>query len=311
MSVERKMPTPMVPDPKAGPSLRWAILGTGWVADRFVEGLHASTSQRVVAVGSRTPGRAAEFAERHGIEHAYGSYDELVGADADVVYIATGHPDHFAHASLALQAGKHVLIEKPMTMRVTEARQLAAFARSKGLFAMEAMWTLALPRYSVVRQVLESGMLGDIIEVYANLGERMLDHHRAMDPAQGGGVMNDLGTYVMMFAGEVLPNLKVIAAHGTRHETHGSIGQFNALLTDEVAARPPSVHRRWLTLPRRRTSRAPRRRSRSRIPFSSRAPCRCGFTTRVSSCATKRMPRSRTPSSSGSRSRWRAASMPG
>lgn len=234
MSVERKMPTPMVPDPKAGPSLRWAILGTGWVADRFVEGLHASTSQRVVAVGSRTPGRAAEFAERHGIEHAYGSYDELVGADADVVYIATGHPDHFAHASLALQAGKHVLIEKPMTMRVTEARQLAAFARSKGLFAMEAMWTLALPRYSVVRQVLESGMLGDIIEVYANLGERMLDHHRAMDPAQGGGVMNDLGTYVMMFAGEVLPNLKVIAAHGTRHETHGSIGQFNALLTDEV-----------------------------------------------------------------------------
>lgn len=234
---ERVMPQPIVPDPHGGPSLRWAILGTGWIAAQFVAALQQHTNQRVVAVGSRTQARADEFAAEHGIERAYGSYADLVASDVDVVYVATGHLDHFAHASLALEAGKPVLIEKPMTPRLAEARALAAYARSKGVFAMEAVWSLALPRYSVVRQVLESGMLGEVVEVYANLGERLVDHHRAMDPAQGGGAMNDIGTYVMMFANEALPGLGVTAARGQRRAVEGvagegAIGQFHALLSD-------------------------------------------------------------------------------
>jgi predicted dehydrogenase len=232
MNSGRILPAPNVPDPMAGPSLRWAILGTGWIAARFVEALQASTNQRVVAVGSRTVARAEEFAAQHGIERAYGSYEDLVAADVDVVYVATGHLDHFAHATLALEAGKPVLIEKPMTPGLAEARALVDLARAKGLFAMEAVWSLALPRYSVVRQVLEQGLLGEVVEVSANLGERLVDHHRAMDPAQGGGAMNDIGTYVMMFANEMLPGLEVLAAHGQRHRDHGSIGQFHALLGD-------------------------------------------------------------------------------
>ncbi|EYT54607.1 oxidoreductase [Leucobacter sp. UCD-THU] len=236
---ERVMPQPVVPDPHAGPSLRWAILGTGWIAARFVEALQQHTSQRVVAVGSRTAARAEEFAARYGIERACGGYEELVASDADIVYVATGHLDHFAHASLALAAGKPVLIEKPMTPRLAEARALAAYARSRGLFAMEAVWSLALPRFSVVRQVLERGLLGDVVEVHANLGERLVGHHRAMDPAQGGGAMNDIGTYVMMFANEALPGLRVLAAHGQRcaapgAQGRGAIGQFHALLGDDA-----------------------------------------------------------------------------
>ncbi|MFV0407962.1 MAG: hypothetical protein ACK5LN_14275 [Propioniciclava sp.] len=76
---------------------------------------------------------------------------------------------------------------------MNEVDELIALARTKGLFAMEAMWTLTLPRYSVVRQVLEQDLLGQVVEVSVNLGERLLDHHRAMDPPQGGGAMNDLG----------------------------------------------------------------------------------------------------------------------
>ena len=235
---ERILPLPDVPDPRSGPSLRWAILGTGWIAARFVEALQGSTNQRIVAVGSRTRARAEAFAAEHGIESAYGSYEELVAADADVVYVATGHLDHFGHARLALEAGRPVLIEKPLTPTVAEARELVELARAKGLFAMEAVWSLALPRYSVVRQVLDSGMLGEVVEASANLGERLVDHHRAMDPAQGGGAMNDIGTYVMMFANEVLPGLRVTAAHGMRHAVPGiagpgAIGQFHALLADE------------------------------------------------------------------------------
>lgn len=248
MTTNWRMPEPQVPDPLAGPSLRWAILGTGWIANRFVESLQQHTSQQIVAVGSRTAERAQEFAAAHGMAKAYGSYEELVHADVDVVYVATGHLEHLAHASLALEAGKPVLVEKPMTPRATDTRALVALAREKGLFAMEAVWSLALPRYSVIRQVLESGMLGEIHEVYANLGERLIDHHRAMDQTQGGGVMNDIGSYTMMFASEVLSGLKVRAAHGTRGRgsvAHGAsvgtsadasaaIAQFHALLGNEV-----------------------------------------------------------------------------
>ena len=239
------LPAPQVPDPLAGPSLRWAILGTGWIADRFVEALQQNTNQRVVAVGSRTLPRAEEFASARGIPEAYGSYVDLVAADVDVVYVATGHLDHLAHATLALEAGKPVLVEKPMTPRLADTRALVALARAKGLFAMEAVWTLALPRYSVVRQVIESGMLGEIHEVYANLGERLIDHHRAMDLAQGGGAINDIGSYTMMFANEMLRDLSVQAAHGTRGPRSGAdgagavdatepaIAQFHALLGND------------------------------------------------------------------------------
>lgn len=233
----RALPAPIVPDPMAVPAKRWAILGTGWIAARFVEALQASTAQRVVAVGSRSLARAEEFARAHGIPNAYGSYEELVASDVDVVYVATGHLEHAAHATLALEAGRPVLVEKPMTPRASDTRALVELARARGLFAMEAVWTLALPRYSVVRQVLDQGLLGEIVEVHANLGERLVDHHRAMDPAQGGGAMNDIGLYTLMLANEVLPGLRVLAAHGTRRavpgvEGPGAIGQFHALLSD-------------------------------------------------------------------------------
>lgn len=233
----REMPSPNVPDPVQGPSLRWAILGSGWIASQFVRSLQDHTNQRVVAVGSRSLARAEEFAAEHGIDRAYGSYEELVDADVDIVYVATGHLDHFAHASLALDAGRPVLVEKPMTPRAADTRALAELARAKGLFAMEAVWTVTLPRYSVIRQVLEERMLGEIVEVHANIGERLVDHHRAMDPQQGGGAMNDLGSYAFMFANEMLPGLRVLAAHGQRHAVPGvaapgAIGQLHALLAD-------------------------------------------------------------------------------
>lgn len=233
----RRLPQPDMPDPRFVAPKRWAILGTGWIASRFVEALQASTAQRVVAVGSRSAARAREFADRYGIAHAYGSYEELVVGDFDVVYVATGHLDHFSHAALAIEAGKPVLVEKPMTPRLADAERLAQLARSRGVFAMEAVWTLALPRFSVVRQVLDSGLLGDVVEVHANLGERLVDHHRAMDPAQGGGVMNDLGSYTLMFANEVVPGLEVHAAYGRRHsvpgvDAPGAVGEFHALLGD-------------------------------------------------------------------------------
>lgn len=227
-----KLPGPQVVGPNDVPALRWGILGTGWIADRFVQALLDSTRQRIAAVGSRNHSRAAEFARVHGVKSAFGSYEELVHSDVDVIYVATGHLDHHAHAALALRADKPVLIEKPMTPTLSAAQSIARLARERDVFCMEAVWSLALPRYSVVRQVLESGLLGDITALSLDIGEHLVTHPRALDPAKAGGAMNDLGTYPFMFANEVLTGLRVVSAHGQRHPD-GAIGQFHALLSDE------------------------------------------------------------------------------
>lgn len=208
------------------------MIGTGWIADQFVTTVTRNTSQRVVAVGSRSLERALEFAEGHGIPTASSSYEDLVAEDVDVIYVATGHLDHAAHARLALEAGRNVLVEKPMTPTVSATQELISLARHKRLFCMEALWSLALPRFDVVRQILQAGLLGRIEAVTVDMGEYLVDHHRAMDPSQGGGAMNDLGTYPLMFANWVLPEAEVVAAIGSRHAT-GAIGQFIALLEDQ------------------------------------------------------------------------------
>ena len=239
------LPQPRTTDPASVPAFRWGVIGTGWIADRFVTTVTRNTSQRVVAVGSRSPERAREFAEGHGIEMACGSYEELVAQDVDVVYVATGHLDHASHARLALEAGRNVLVEKPMTPTVEATRELVELARDKDLFCMEAVWSLALPRFDVVRQVLAANLLGRIEAVTVDMGEYLVDHRRAMDPAQGGGAMNDLGIYPLMFADWVLPGVEVVAAAGPRHAT-GAVGQFMALLGDSEG-RQASVFASMLT----------------------------------------------------------------
>jgi len=239
------LPQPRTTDPTSVPALRWGVIGTGWIADQFVTTVTRNTSQRIVAVGSRSLDRAREFAEGHVVEKACGSYEELVAQDLDVVYVATGHLDHASHARLALEAGRNVLVEKPMTPTVEATRELVELARDKGLFCMEAVWSLALPRFDVVRQVLAANLLGRIEAVTVDMGEYLVDHRRAMDPAQGGGAMNDLGIYPLMFADWVLPGVEVVAAAGPRHAT-GAVGQFMALLGDSEG-RQASVFASMLT----------------------------------------------------------------
>ena len=155
------LPRARTPDPRSAPSLRWGVLGTGWIADKFVNALQNHSSQRVTAVGSRNVDSATEFGRRFGIERAYGSYEQLVSdPDVDVVYIATPHNAHLPHALLALQAGKHTVVEKPLALNEVQGQRIADEARSRGLFCMEAYWTAFLPKFDVLRQLLEAGDLG-------------------------------------------------------------------------------------------------------------------------------------------------------
>ena len=231
MTLLAALPEARTPDPRTAPSLRWGVLGTGWIADRFVSSLQQHSSQRVVAVGSRTQDSARSFADRHRIAAAYGSYEELVADDdVDVVYVATPHNAHLPVALLSLGAGKHTLVEKPLGATAQEARQIAAAAEGAGVFCMEAMWTAFLPKFDVLRQLQESGALGEPLSVVADFGEWFAEGHRILRPELAGGPLLDLGTYLVAFALDALGPTESVQASGAWIPS-GVLGQVGALLT--------------------------------------------------------------------------------
>ncbi len=195
------LPTPRTASSADAPPLRWGILGTGWIADIFVASLRRHTRQVVHAVGSRTAESAARAAAAWEVPVAHGSYEALVADPAvDVVYVATPHNFHVLHARLAIEAGKHVLVEKPVGLDADEARAIGDAAARAGVFCMEAMWTVFLPKFDVVRQVLEEGALGRVVAAHADMGERFDEPHRITRPELAGGPLLDLGTYAVTFA---------------------------------------------------------------------------------------------------------------
>ena len=110
MSFPTSLPASRIKPASEAPVIRWGILGSGWIAERFIESVRAHTRQDIVAVGSRSKARAEEFASRMGLKQAYGDYEEFVAADdLDVIYVATPHNSHHEGVTLALNAGKHVL----------------------------------------------------------------------------------------------------------------------------------------------------------------------------------------------------------
>lgn len=201
-----------------GATLRWGVLAPGGIANSWVGSLHANTDQRVEAVASRSLARAEEFAAKHGIERAYGSYEQLVAdPDIDAVYVAAPHSEHLALGLLAIAAGKHVLIEKPIGVNAAQARELKAAAAAAGVLVMEAMWSRYLPQTTVVAQLLADGAVGEVLTVSADFGTtvRFDAHNRVFDPALGGGALLDLGVYPGWFAHFVLGAPERVTATGT------------------------------------------------------------------------------------------------
>ncbi|MGB2767754.1 MAG: Gfo/Idh/MocA family oxidoreductase, partial [Propionicimonas sp.] len=121
--------------------LRWGIAGPGRIADIMAAEFAHVQNGELVAVGSRSLDRAQAFAQRHGIAEAYGSYDELMAADLDAIYLATPHAQHTELALAAIEAGKALLVEKSFTTSVADTERIVAAARAKDVFVMEAMWT--------------------------------------------------------------------------------------------------------------------------------------------------------------------------
>lgn len=205
-------------------------MGPGWIAARFTESVQAHSNQVIAAVASRSLDRSQEFARQHGIPAAFGSYEELAASDVDVVYVATPHNFHHEAALLALDAGKHVLIEKPIGINAAQAAGIARRAAETGLFAAEAMWTFFLPKFDVIRQVIGSGILGELTTVFAEYGEHFDKDHRIFDAALAGGPLLDLGTYPLSLITSVLGDPERVLAIGEPHRA-GVNGQLSAVMS--------------------------------------------------------------------------------
>src|SRR5690606_16083607 len=137
--------------------LRWGILATGGIAHSFASDLRTAGLD-LVAVGSRSQASADAFAAEFSIPRAHASYEALVAdPDVDIIYVSTPHPMHHAGAKLALEAGKHVLVEKSFTLNRAEAEDLQRIATERGLLAMEAMWTRYLPHMVRIREIIAEG----------------------------------------------------------------------------------------------------------------------------------------------------------
>ena len=196
-----------VPDPQDAPPLKWGIIAPGGIANKFADAVRDFTAGTVVAVGSRDAGRAADFAEGHGIPRSYGSYADLVADDdVEAVYVASPHSGHREHALLAINAGKHVLIEKALARNSTEVEDIFAAAQQKRVFAMEAMWSRHLPHMAEVRRRVADGAIGEIVTLAADHGQALdlPNDHRLKSPELAGGALLDLGVYPIAFAVDLL-----------------------------------------------------------------------------------------------------------
>ena len=234
------LPSARTPDPRSAPTLRWGVMGTGWIANRFVAALVRHSSQEVAAVGSRGIASAKTFADRFGIARSHGSYQDLVSDPGlDVVYIATPHNVHLPCALMALEAGKHTLVEKPLALNAAQAVEVAEFAGRRGLFCMEAYWTAFLPKFDVLRQLLAAGVLGDVSAVTADHGEWFQVSHRIHRIELAGGPMLDLGTYLVSLVVDVMGAPDNVLARGVRAAT-GVNGQTAMILSR--GARQAVVH---------------------------------------------------------------------
>jgi D-xylose 1-dehydrogenase (NADP+, D-xylono-1,5-lactone-forming) len=175
-------------------SLRWGILSTANIVDKLLD---SGTDQEFVAVGSRDQGRAEGYAHEKGIERAYGSYDELVAdPDLDAVYIPLPNGLHVEWSIRALQAGKHVLCEKPMGRHPDEVARAFDVAEREGLVLAEAFMWRHHPQLQRARELLASGMIGGLSIIRAAFAFRAADPDdiRLQAELDGGGLM-DVGCY--------------------------------------------------------------------------------------------------------------------
>jgi predicted dehydrogenase len=194
---------------------RWGFVAAGRMAAAMAADLRHAPRCAVAGVSSRTVESAAGFARRFG-GRVYASYDEMLAdPGVDVIYVSSPNQLHYSQVKAALEAGKPVLCEKPFTLNAAQLEALIQLARSRQLFLMEAMWVRYLPIQFKLRELLQSGAIGEPLALHASFHSLApkAESNRFYSPALGGGALLDLGIYPISFASSVLGAPASISSH--------------------------------------------------------------------------------------------------
>lgn len=181
--------------------MKIGILGAGSIAHSMAKTVSRMEGTELYAVASRSIGKAEDFARQYQIPKAYGSYQEMADDPAvDLVYVATPHSHHYAHVRLCLEHGRNVLCEKAFMVNSSQAREVVRLAREKRLLLAEAIWTRYMPSRALIREAVDSGIIGEVTSLTANLGYVVKHKERLIRSDLGGGALLDLGVYPVNFA---------------------------------------------------------------------------------------------------------------
>ncbi len=184
--------------------IRIGMIGTGRIANRFVPEVRETEDFEIAGVYNPHPDSLKRFADQHGIK-GFSSLEELFSV-ADAVYIATPHETHFEYAKIALESGKHVLSEKPMTLEEEQARELYDLAASRKAVLMEGIKTAYCPGFTKILELADSGVIGDVKYIDACFTKLEKEGVRELTDTAFGGSFRELGSYVL------LPAIKIFGS---------------------------------------------------------------------------------------------------
>lgn len=202
--------------------LNWGIVGTGKMASHFAEDLITSGSSALAAVASRSLAKAQAFAAAFDTKNVFGNYDDIMNyPEVDIIYIATPHNSHMELAIKAMEAGKHVLCEKPMGVNRQQVECMIECSRANRVFLMEAFWSRFNPAIQEVFRRIACGDIGEVVQIHADFAffTQAPDESRLFNPELAGGALLDIGVYPAFLAYSVLGVPDRIQASAVFHQT--------------------------------------------------------------------------------------------
>jgi len=217
--------------------IKWGIVGLGNIASQFASDLLFIDDAELTAVASRDISKAELFAEKFGALRMYNSYDLLFeDSEVEIIYIATPHNSHAELSIKALEKGKHVICEKPMSLSYNDAERMIEASKKNNRFFMEAFWTRFIPSIHDVLQKVNNGIIGDVNYIKADFAFHgsETENKRLFDKELGGGALFDIGVYPLFLSYILLGNPKEIIAKAIKHKNDIDL-QTSMLLQYESA----------------------------------------------------------------------------
>lgn len=210
-----------------------AMLGPGNIVRRVMTGFHKATNCELIAMASTSKARAEEAQKKYGSKYAF-TYEEMLACpEVDLVYIATPHNFHARNAIMCMEAGKHVLCEKPFCVTEKEAREMFECAKKNNVFLMEAMWSRFMPAMiDVMKLIQEEKVIGDVKHIVATMaykaGEDTPLDGRLYSRKLAGGALMDVGVYAVSFCSTLL-GMKPVRVDSSCHLTETGVDDRMAM----------------------------------------------------------------------------------